>query len=411
MSGTSTEREFDGNRRDVERLLFGSEAAVPSHVVVFREQAAASRRTVLARYRRAIDLPSSGLDQLEVFEPRRAHGAYSHYYPKLRVLYCDLAPPEAEEVALLPGVAAVGVNTLRRMGWTLRRGVNRVLRGGRPSYSWGLESVRVHQQSRGLTGAGIRVAVLDTGIDDAHPDLQGRVLDSRPYVGNSVADDHGHGTACAGIIAARADTQHGIRYSVAPDCELLVAKVLNDQGYGYEHNITAAMTWASKHGARIISVSIQQKPTHEPFHAGMEATCAALRRRGCLVIFAAGNGPIRAILPEPLSAYAACPSVFSVGAIDRHDKVARFSARPFDGKGTLSACAPGVDVEYPTPGGGYESDSGTSLAAPHAAGVAALFLQRDPTLTPDALADAMKMRSRPIGAAIEHGKGALQAPA
>ena len=115
-------------------------------------------------------------------------------------------------------------------------------------------------KSPDLTGDGIGLAVLDTGINLNHPDFQGRVVEGQTAVsfvpGETVQDGNGHGTHCAGLAAGPQDPRRGRRYGVAFDASLLVGKVLNDQGSGYDSQILDGMDWAAEKGAKIISMSL-----------------------------------------------------------------------------------------------------------------------------------------------------------
>lgn len=239
--------------------------------------------------------------------------------------------------------------------------------------TWGLSAVGV--PGSGRTGRGTRLAVLDTGIDLAHPDFVGRPVQARSFVaGERVQDGHGHGTHVAGTAAGAIRPPVGRRYGVAPGAEIFAGKVLGNQGAGTDTNILAGMNWAVANGCRVISMSLGADVR------AVSATYEAVGRRalaaGALVVAAAGNnGRRRAGEPGFVGVPANSPSIMAVGAVDGSLAIADFSARsnPVAG-GQVDVAGPGVAVysSWPMPGR-YRSISGTSMATPHVAGIAALW--------------------------------------
>ena len=240
--------------------------------------------------------------------------------------------------------------------------------------TWGLRATRALGSD--ATGEGIRVAVLDTGMDLKHPDFAGRSITSQSFVpGQRVQDGHGHGTHCIGTACGPRSPSGTRRYGVAHKAEIFVGKVLSNEGYGDDAGILAGIEWAVANECPVISMSLgaDVPESHPPYNvAGRRAL-----RRGSLIIAAAGNNANRPGDPGFVGAPANSPDIFAVGALDNRLRMAWFSARSLPGRGgQLDIAGPGVDVysAWPMPKR-YNTISGTSMATPHVAGVAALWAQ------------------------------------
>ncbi|SDF78149.1 Serine protease, subtilisin family [Lentzea fradiae] len=240
----------------------------------------------------------------------------------------------------------------------------------------------------GFTGKGTTVAVLDTGVDNAHPDLADREIGERNFTASpDNIDRYGHGTHVASIIAGTGAKSGGRYRGVAPDARILDVKVLNDTGGGFESEIIAGMEWAVEQGAQVVNMSLggTDSPEVEPME---EAVNRLTAEKGTLFVIAAGNeGPAGATIGTPGSADAA----LTVGAVDSADDIADFSSRGPTAAGTLKPdlTAPGDGIVAalhtagtagPPAADGYVSFSGTSMAAPHVAGAAALLREQHPEL-------------------------------
>ena len=262
----------------------------------------------------------------------------------------------------------------------------------RPS-TWGLRAVLADRTT--FSGAGIKLAILDTGLDFQHPDFNGRLIASESFVsGESAQDGQGHGTHVAGTAAGlrtpRADASSP-RYGVAPDAELFVGKVLGDNGSGREGDILAGILWALQNECQIISMSLGRRPIPGDATGDYDRVGRIALDQGSLIIAAAGNESNRFLGDiAPVGAPANARSVLAVAAIDESLAIADFSngGLQTDG-GAIDIAAPGVDVFSAIPGGRYARFAGTSMAAPHVAGVAALLAQSDPSLRGQALWDAL----------------------
>lgn len=205
---------------------------------------------------------------------------------------------------------------------------------------------------------GIKVAILDTGIDDQHPDLAPNMREGQSFVPHetSTRDHNGHGTHCAGTVAA-AFTGSGV-VGVAPAALLYPVKVLDANGSGNFSWLVAALDWCIENEIHIASMSLgaAMAPT------AVSEMCDLAFANGVLLVAAAGNSGDRVGYP------AAFGSVIAVSAIDSANMIAGFSCRGPE----IELAAPGVDVLSTVPGGGYARFNGTSMACPHVAGVAAL---------------------------------------
>lgn len=258
--------------------------------------------------------------------------------------------------------------------------------------------------ARGLTGAGVTVAVLDTGVDATHPDLSGKVTLAASFIedehGNT--DPHGHGTHVASTIAGSGAASAGTRRGVAPGVNLLSGRVCATFGCP-ESAILAGMEWAVQNGAQIVNMSLggYDTPEIDPLEEAVNRLSA---QYGTLFVVAAGNsGGIPRTVGSPSSADAA----LSVGAVDRLDQLAVFSGQgprigddalkpdlTAPGVGIVAARATGTSMGTPVDAH-YTSANGTSMATPHVAGAAALLLQQHPTWSGSQLKAALMGSAQP----------------
>ncbi|MFE9722657.1 S8 family serine peptidase [Streptomyces sp. NPDC005794] len=241
--------------------------------------------------------------------------------------------------------------------------------------------------ARSYDGAGVKIAVVDTGIDATHPDLTGRVVAEQNFSGSPDARDRvGHGTHVASIAAGTGAKDSRFK-GVAPAAQLINAKVLDDRGVGEDSGILAGVDWAVAQGADIINMSLGSPDTVgiDPLEAQVNKVSA---EKDILFAIAAGNsGPGRGTVASPGSADAA----LTVGAVDDDDQIADFSSvgpRAGDGAVKPDITAPGVEITAAAAAGtsgqnppGYISQSGTSMATPHVAGAAAVLKQKNPAWT------------------------------
>jgi len=246
----------------------------------------------------------------------------------------------------------------------------------------------------GLTGKNVRVAVLDTGIDASHPDLADAVVAARDFTeSGSTVDGNGHGTHVASIITGSGAASDGRYAGVAPDARLLVGKVLDDSGSGYESWIIAGMEWATTtRKARVVNMSLGGCPTDgtDPL---ARAVNRLTRETGALFTIAAGNHPIPVECREPdhlVASPASANQALAVGSVTKQGALSEFSnvgPRAGDGAVKPELTAPGQDIVAARAdqtslgepvGDHYTRLSGTSMAAPHVAGAAAILAQKHP---------------------------------
>jgi subtilisin family serine protease len=278
--------------------------------------------------------------------------------------------------------------------------------------TWGLLATGADRSRQ--NGRGIRVAVLDTGMDLAHPDFAGRSPFTASFVrGERVQDAHGHGTHCIGTACGPLLPADAPRYGIAHEATLLAGKVVSDSGGGQDGWILAGINWAVKNRAAVISISIGATVRRgTPFKQAYETAAVNALNAGSLIIAAAGNsGNHRTLFP--VNSPANCPSIMAVAALDQELRHAAFSARPVPQVGSeVNISGPGVEVlssyKMPVP---HASLTGTSMAAPHVAGCAALWAQQT-GLRGKALwqkIEATAREVRPASGLV--GAGLVQAPA
>ena len=278
---------------------------------------------------------------------------------------------------------------------------------------WGLRTTHVDQAWDVARGSPtITIAVIDTGIDAAHPDLAGALLPGTTFVTapdptcaiGSTIDDNGHGTHVAGVIAANGNNGIGVA-GVAFGVKILPIKALDCTGSGLMSDVASGVTWATDHGARVINISLGSS-------AGQATLQDAIRyavAHNVLVVAAAGNCGVLSsrctTLNEPQYP-GAYPEVLAVAATDENDAHASFS----NSGAYVGISAPGVRIFSTTPTysttlsragspTSYAAFSGTSQATPMVVGVAALLLSRDATLTPAQLIARLRANADDLGVA------------
>lgn len=243
----------------------------------------------------------------------------------------------------------------------------------RERINWAGSILQVPAAWRESRGRGIKVAVLDTGVDPDHQDLADAIIDSKDFTGDGIEDVDGHGTHCAGVIGARLN---GVGFvGVAPECDLLIGKVLGNDGSGSYKQIAAGVDWAVAEGAHIISMSLGGPTTHPLLHRSIHSALA----EGAAILCAAGNDGSLGV--NTIGYPGAYGSVITIAAHDPQGNPAGFSSRG----GEVDFMAPGTKIWSTYSDGGYAELSGTSMATPFAAGLAALILSKhnsDPGSTP-----------------------------
>jgi subtilisin family serine protease len=279
--------------------------------------------------------------------------------------------------------------------------------------TWGLHATNV-LRSR-FTGKGVRVAVLDTGFDRAHPDFAGRAITLQSFITNeSPMDGHGHGTHCIGTACGSRQPAQLPRYGIASAATIYSGKVLSNSGSGTDGGILAGIDWAVRHKCAVISMSLGAPVAPgEPPSDIYERIAQRALTRGSLIIAAAGNESRRPAQINPVGHPANCPSILAVGAIDSRGRIAPFSCGGLNPNGgQVDIAGPGVDVisSWPRPTL-RRTISGTSMATPHVAGIAALWVEAVPSARGRALQALLLQNARRIALpARDVGAGLVQAP-
>ncbi|HKH18961.1 MAG TPA: S8 family serine peptidase [Solirubrobacteraceae bacterium] len=279
--------------------------------------------------------------------------------------------------------------------------------------TWGLQVTKVVNCCR--SGEGIRVAVLDTGFDLQHPDFAGRSITTQSFIaGEAVQDGHGHGTHCIGTALGAKCPGVRPRYGIAYEAEIYAGKVLSNAGSGSDTGILAGIEWAVQNKCAVISMSLgaATRPG-QTFSRVFERVALRAQGRGTLIVAAAGNESRRPGIVNPVGHPANCPSIMAVAAMDVQGAIARFSNRGInpDG-GQIDIAGPGVDVHssWPVPTR-YRRISGTSMATPHVAGIAALYAAADPSARGAALGRALTSGAQRLTLpSSDVGAGMVQAP-
>jgi subtilisin len=265
---------------------------------------------------------------------------------------------------------------------------------------WGVARVDAPAAWSKGQGAGVKVAVIDTGIDCTHPDLQCDFSAGTNILspGADPMDDNEHGTHVSGTIAGRGNGSKGV-LGVAPQATLIPVKVLDAEGSGSLSDIVKGITWATKAGVDVINMSLGG-PTGS---TALQRAVAKALSSGVVVVCAAGNsGPN----PNTVGFPGGYPGVIAVAASDQNDAVASFSSRG----DAVAFIAPGVNITSTVPGGGYKQLSGTSMASPHVAGLAALAIERG-ARGPEGVRDAFSTAASRLSglSAAEEGSGMIDA--
>ena len=304
--------------------------------------------------------------------------------PRLRVVVVHVAPAHRTAAlrALRRSRAVRYAEPLRRL-----QALADVVPDPGRAQQWGLDAIGADAAWAVTRGAGVVVAVVDTGVAPA-PDLDGRLLPGWNVLARSedAADDNGHGTHVAGTVAEVGG--NGLAESgVAPEASILPVKVLDSTGAGSDADVAAGIVWAADHDARIINLSLGGSQPSTVLADGV----AYARTRGVLIVAAAGNDGGAVGVPARLA------GVVAVGAVDSTRVRAPFSA----GGRALDLVAPGVDILQQTLDGvgGYadRSWSGTSMASPQVAGVAALALAAGRAKTAAGLARLLTRTALDLG--------------
>lgn len=257
---------------------------------------------------------------------------------------------------------------------------------------WGVSAVKAPAVWPRNTADAVNIGIIDTGISQSHPDLLGNIAGGANIItpGAYPADDNGHGTHVAGIIAALNDTQGVV--GVAPKANLFAIKVMGPDGSGYMSDIINGLGWAVQSHMQVVNMSLGTDNDYLPFHEAVQQTVAA----GVTIVAAAGNNSGAVIYP------AAYPEVIAVSATDSRNRLASFSSRGPE----VDLAAPGVSILSTYLNNGYAIMSGTSMASPHVAAAAALSIaskacdsDSDGTCTPLEVKEKLQKTATNLGTA------------
>lgn len=296
------------------------------------------------------------------------------------------------------------VNALRHsslVAWVSREGSIDILRAPNDpllTYQWGVHKIRLLRAWRNELGTrtAVTVGVVDTGVDLSHPDLAGRFVGGADFdqLDSDPSDPNGHGTHVSGVVAANAGNRAGIA-GISWGAKIMPLRACDQRGACSDYSVVASLAHAITSGARVVNLSLGG-PDDE-CRAPYAAAAALAEARGVLLVASAGNsgdGDNPRIYP------AACPGYFGVGATNVNDKRAKFSSfgnwvdvtAPGE---TILSTLPPEDRRVFFPGYGFAS--GTSMAAPHVAGIAALLFSLHPQWTPAHVARRIKQTSVDLG--------------
>lgn len=270
---------------------------------------------------------------------------------------------------------------------------------------WGLKAIGMERAQ--YTGKGVDVCILDTGLETSHPDFSSEEIEGKSFIDGEDwnRDPNGHGTHCAGIATGNIRSDTGKRYGIAGGCNLKIAKVLSDSGRGTTSSVIDAIDWAITKKFRILSLSLASPVNlNDQPSVLFETIGQRALENNCLIIAAAGNDSNRPQIPQPVSMPANSKSILAVAAVDGQMRVARFSnagLNPSTG-GNVDVCAPGVDIMSAYPKNSknkkffYYAMSGTSMAAPHVSGLAALYMEQFPEKSAKEIWELIENKARPI---------------
>ncbi len=259
------------------------------------------------------------------------------------------------------------------------------------SKQWALKSFHFGALWPCGRGAGVTVAVVDSGVQGNHPDLKGRVLGGVAFLngdpaqlGGGSSDVNGHGTHVAGIIAA-GDNGVGV-VGVAPEATILPVRVLDATGSGFTTDVARGITWAVDHQAKVVNLSLGSDVNS----ASVDTALAYANSHGVVVVAAAGNQGVGGPVEYP----AAVPTVIAVAGLDENGGIGVYSTRG----SYVDVAAPGTLIWSTFPPSTWATLTGTSMASPHVAGLVALILDGRGAITPAAMLARLTSTATDAGA-------------
>jgi len=332
---------------------------------------------------RVLVQPRPGLSVAELDNILKPHGGRRGQEIKQINVHIIELPPQANAVAVTDAL-----RKNRHLKFAELDGVvGPALYPNDPQYSnaWHLPKIGAPAAWDSTQGVGVTIAILDSGVDTTHPDLQSQIVPGWNFYdnNNNVADVHGHGTSVAGVAAAAGNNGVGTA-SVSFRSKIMPMRITDTSGNGYFSMMASALTWAADHGARVANISFHAVSTS----ATVDSAAQYMRSKGGIVVVSGGN--TGALQTDPQRT-----SLTAVAATSTADGRTSFSSWGDH----IDIAAPGVGLWTTTRGGGYDLVSGTSAAAPVVAGVYALMMSANPALQPAALDNALVSTALDLGTA------------
>jgi len=346
------------------------------------------------------DVPQVRMDSMDGITAMTVSGACSapavsidsvkYLYPEIKAAAVDLSDDE--------------ITALRASGTVRYVEPDYIVTALSPSMPWNIRQINADNvQAYNTTGKGIRVAVIDTGIDYTHPDLTGVYAGGYNVLTGTgdPMDDNGHGTHCAGILAATGSS--GGIYGTAPGISLYGVKVLSGTGSGRTSDVIQGIFWAKNNSMQVVSMSLGGSEDSQALHDAVDDASAG----GVLIVAAAGNSGVASGSGDTMGYPAKYDSVLAVAAVNKYNHRAFFSSTGSN----LGVSAPGVNIKSTIPGAHYATYSGTSMATPHVAGVAALVYSAHPDWTNQQVRQQIVSTATPLGSSWLYGAGLVNATA
>jgi subtilisin family serine protease len=355
---------------------------------------------VIVGYKENVRVSTGSVNGIAMMAATGPHGAPGspgitlaspkYVYPDIHAAAVDLS---AEEIA-----------TLKASGMVRYVEPDYTVTALGPTMPWNIVQITADKvQAANTNGTGVRVAVIDTGIDYTHPDLAGIYSGGFNVLSNTTdpMDDNGHGTHCAGILAATG-SKNGI-YGTAPGVSLYAVKVLSNTGKGQVSDVIEGIFWAKNNSMQVASLSLGAGEDSQALHDAVDEATAG----GVLIVAAAGNNGVASGSGNTMTYPAKYTGVLSVAAVNKYNHRASWSSTGSE----LGVSAPGVNIRSTVPGASYATESGTSMAAPHVAGVAALVYSAHPDWTNQQVRQQIIRTATPLGNSQFYGAGLVNATA
>ncbi|OZM58349.1 peptidase S8 [Lottiidibacillus patelloidae] len=333
----------------------------------------------------------------DVSDIKKLGGKVKHQFKYMNVVKVSLTDKAVEALANNNNVAYIEVDAIAT---AFGKPVKEPTVSGQ-TVPWGIPHINADDvHATGNTGNGVKVAVLDTGIQASHEDLN--VVGGASFIPaepDAFSDYNGHGTHVAGTVAGL-NNNLGV-LGVAPSVSLYAVKVLDGNGSGTYSGIIQGIEWAIDNNMDVINMSLGG----DRGSTSLQIACDNANNSGIVVVAAAGNSGSKG-KRNTIGYPAKYASVIAVGAVDSSNNRASFSSVGNE----LEVMAPGVSVYSSVPGG-YDTYNGTSMASPHVAGAAALIISSNPSLSNSQVRDRLSNTATPLGSSFYYGNGVINVQA